>query len=808
MLSNLLHDIKFGARMLLKTPAMTAVIVVTLAVGIGFNGAIFSLANTIILNDVPVEEPDRLAFVQSMDMPRGEHDLQVTYPDFVEFQAARSFDELAALDPISINLGDEHEAPQRLVGARVSASVFDVLGVDPLVGRRLAEDDAEPGGAPVALIGYGVWQTRYGGSREVIGTTIRINGDAHVVVGVLPERLDQTPFWSEVWVPLVRTQARRERPGVRVLSVVGRLAEGSDHLAADAELKQLAARLADAYPEDNEGISVAVLTFSQAFTEDSNRVIMLIMLGAVGLLLLIACANVANLLIARAVDRAAEVSVRAAIGASRRRLVQQMLIESLLLSALGGLAAVFLARWGARALESAIMLADPPAFWDFSVQPSVYLFIVALAGLTSLVFGLAPALHATRGDTTAVLRDGDRGNTGSSARRITGGLVVVQLALAVILLTSAGVMIRSTGNIRSVDWAIDPHDVMTMRLTLPAADYPERDQIVAFHDELRERIAGRRDVQGYALTSNFPSGGGYTVHAQIESLATADDRTGQTLQQVIVGPGYFEMSRTAPTRGRLFSDADVYEGELVVVVEQRTVDRFWPDEDPVGQRLRWIDQQETRWMTVVGVVPDIKQTVSLQFTGDYPVVYTSYRQEPLRGIGVLVRSAMDPEALADLLRSEVQRIDANLPVFEIATLQRVIDQRSAGFRIISVLFLLLGGIALFLSCIGIYAVMAFAVGRRQQEIGIRVALGAGRREVLTLVLRRSLVQTLVGLGIGFVVALGATRTLGMYLYEVGPNDPAVFAVALIVLAATAMIASFVPARRAGLIDPLEALRSQ
>jgi predicted permease len=438
----------------------------------------------------------------------------------------------------------------------------------------------------------------------------------------------------------------------------------------------------------------------------------------------------------------------------------------------------------------------------------VYGFIAVLAVGTSLLFGLAPALHATRQRGAEVLKEGGRGGQGSGPRRLTGALVIVQLSLAVILLTSAGVMIRSTRNVHTVEWPVDPDAVVTMGITLPVADYPEREQIVAFHDELRRRVTALPGVDGYAIASTVPGQGGYTVLAGIESREAEGDEAGELLQQVIVGPGYFDLVDTRPLRGRLFMDADVYEGEMVVVVEQRLADRFWPGEDAVGKRFRWLDQEERRWLTVVGVVPDIKQTVSLGFTGDYPVVYTPYRQEPLRNTGMLVRSASPAEAVAALLRDEVERLDANLPLYDVAILRSVVNERMIGFRIVSVLFFLLGGIALFLSCIGIYAVMAFAVGRRQREIGIRVALGAQRREVLTLVVRRAAFQTTVGLVLGLLAALATTRLLGMYLYEVSPNDPATFVLTVMVLLATAVAASLVPARRAGRVDPLAALRSQ
>ena len=807
--SDWLKDVRFGLKMLAKTPGMTAVILITLAVGIGFNGAMFSLLNTILLNELPLEEPYRMLFVGSTNLSQGRDRMRVSYPDYRDSAAANhSFESLGAWTSVSFNLSDGSGVPERLVGAWVTPSMFEVLRVEPFMGRPIQPADGAPGAEPVGLLGYGLWQTRYGGDTEIVGRSIQVNGAPVTVVGVLPAVLERTPFVPELWTPLMRTEERETERDRRLLSVVGRLRDGMTQADAGAELEQLAAQFAIEDPAANEGVGAIAQTYVERYTGDANRAIILILMGAVGMLLLIACANVANLLIARSLDRAREVSIRAALGASRWRVVRQLLVESLMLSSAGGIAAVALAVWGARTLEAAVMNSAPPVFWDFSIKPSVYVFIAVLSVGSSLVFGLAPALHATRSNVSHALKDGGRGLSAGGTRRLTGALVVVQLVLSVVLLTSAGVMIRSTRNLLAIDWAVDPDNVLTMRLTLPTADYPERDNIVAFHEELEQRVGDLPAVESYALASTFPGDGGFTVPAEVEGILVSEGNPAQLLQQVIVSPGYFDMADTQAARGRLFTDADRFASDPVIVVEQRLTDRYWPDEDPLGKRLRWVGEDEERWQTVVGVVPDIKQTIDLEITDNYPVVYTPYRQEPLRGMGIMVRSAVDPEMLATRLREEVQKVDPTLPLHSIAPLDEVIGQRTFGFRIVSVLFLLLGGIALFLSCLGIYAVMAFAVGRRQQEIGIRVALGAQRRQVLGLVLRRAVRQTMVGLFLGLFAALAATRVLGMFMYEVSPNDPATFALTLLLLALTALAACVVPARRAGRVDPLEALRAE
>jgi len=382
------------------------------------------------------------------------------------------------------------------------------------------------------------------------------------------------------------------------------------------------------------------------------------------------------------------------------------------------------------------------------------------------------------------------------------------VALSLVLLAGAGVMVRSMLNILEVDWSVDPEDVLTMRLALPEATYPELDNIVAFHDDLAQRLAALPGVESVALASTFPGRGGFTVAAEIEALPAEDGNPAAILTQLIVSPEYFELAAATPIRGRLFDRDDRLHDELVVVVEERTAELFWPEQNPVGERLRWIGETETRWVQVIGVVPDLMQTLGLEFDRTHPIVYTPFAQEPIRGIGLMVRSPADPELLAGLLREEVQKLDPNLPLFSIASLDEVIGRRTVGFRIVSVLFMLLGAIALFLACVGIYSVMAFAVGNRRQEIGIRMALGARNNEIMTLVARTSVVQMAAGLALGLAGAFGLTRVMSVFMYEVSPTDPLTFGLVLVLLGITAVLAGIVPARRASHVDPIVALRTE
>ncbi|MGD8329479.1 MAG: ADOP family duplicated permease [Acidobacteriota bacterium] len=806
---NVMHDVRFGARMLARNPGTTAVIVLMLAVGLGFNGAVFSLANTIILNDLPIEQPQRVLFVDSDNPSQGRDSLYLSYPDYRDFVAgAHAFASWSAMYQRSMNLADRGNVPERYPGAAVEPSVFDVLQIQPLLGRRLEASDAQPGAAAVALIGYNVWQARYGADPDILGRVVQVNAEPVTVVGVLPPELERTPFRPALWVPLIPTEDMRNARDRRFLLVAGRLRDGASQAEATAELEQIADRLAAEHRDTNEGIGVVVGTFGEMYTDTGNRVITLVMMGAVMFLLLIACANVANLLVSRSIQRSREVVIRSALGASRSRVVRQLLVESLMLGGLAAIAASFLAVLGARMLERAIAAAAPPEFWDFSVRPSVFVVIVALSALTSLLFGLMPALHATRRDVSESLKEGGRSSGGRRTRRLTGALVVAQVALSLVLLAGAGVMVRSTLNILDVDWVIDPADVLTMRVTLPQATYPERDNIVAFYEQLERSLAPLPGVESVALSSTFPGNVGYTVSAELEERPMSDGNPAAVWTQLIVSPSYFDLADLRPLRGRLFDRRDGLDAEPVAVVERRSAERFWPGEDVVGKRFRWVGETETRWVTIVGVVPDVTQALELDFIPIRPLVYTSFEQEPLRGMGVIVKSPADPATLATLLREQVAELDANLPVYDVATLHDFLGERTAGWRIVSGLFVLLGAIALFLASVGIYAVMAFAVGTRQQEIGIRMALGARGREVIGLVARTSLVQIVVGLLLGLAGAVALTRVLGIFMYGVSPTDPLTFALVFVILVGTTLAALLAPARRASSVSPVEALRDE
>jgi predicted permease len=625
-------------------------------------------------------------------------------------------------------------------------------------------------------------------------------------VGVLPEALEDTPFAPELWVPIADTAEFAADHERRVYNVVGRMAGELPDDQVATEIGEISARLTDRYPETHENISGRVQTYREMYSGQGNQMIMFVMMGAVGFLLLIACANVANLLISRILHRGREIAVRSAMGASRWRLVRQLLVESLLMSLLAAVGGAVMAWWGSKLMQAGIERTGAPPWFVFSVGAEVYALVVVLAFATGILFGFAPALHAVRASAGDVLKESGRGNTGSArTRRVTAGLVVVQVMLAVILLAGAGVMTRSAVNVQRVDWGLDT-DLLTVRLTLDADRYPDSENRLNFHRELEQRVLSIPGVEAMALTSSFPSRGGFNGPAELEDRLVAEGNRAERLSQVIVGANYFRLAGIEPLTGRLFNDTDGGDGTFPVVIEQRFAERFWPGEDPVGKRFRWVNEVDPQWMTVIGVAPRIMHLLPMSFLPDFPVFYTPYPSEPLRGMGIMVRASTDTETLAIALREAVRAIDPELPLYSIDPLPRLLEENTYSWQVVAYMFTVLGAIALVLSCMGIYAVMAFAIGRREQEIGVRMALGARAPEVVRLVMRVALVQTGLGLVLGLVGATLTTRLLTMFMYEVSPTDPLTFASAVGLLLLSAVVAGWAPARRASRVDPMRALQ--
>ncbi len=801
----LLQDIRFALRVLLKEKAFAAVVVVVLALGIGANATVFTLVNAVLFRGLPFEDSSRIMHLTGSNPSKGRERIGVSWPEYKDWRdQAKSFSGLAAFTGGQANLSDRNGPPERYAGARISTNTFRLLGIQPALGRDFGPTDEKPGGPAVALIGYGIWKDRYGLDRSILGRNVRINEVPTTIIGVLPEGM-KFPFNNDVWFPLTDKPERARRDD-RDLSVCGRLAPGTTLPGARAEMEIIARHIEKDYPKTNRGVGVLVKPFNDEVNGGPIRVMFLALLGAVGFVLLIACANVANLLLSRSLARAREMSIRAALGASRWRIVRQLLVESVLLSMTGGLLGLMLARWGVRAFDLAVADVGKPYWIQFTMDLTVFGYVAGICVLTGILFGLAPALQAAKVDLNEALKEGARGAGGAlRARYLTGGLVVVELALSMVLLIGAGLMIRSFLKMYVIHSEMAPESILTLRLNLADAKYPKPEQRLAFYERLEPRLRSIPGVEAVSFTTNTPMGGAMGWHYDLEDKPVDDVEKRPTVSGLAIGGDYFKALGVTLVRGRAFTANDGLPGQNTAIVNQRFAAKVWPGGDAIGKRLRLYWNEETHPVTVVGVTPDIRQDnpVNAEIA---PVVYVPLREQPTSGMSLVARTRTAPATLATAFRKEVQVVDEDMPVFTVRSLLEGFQQSRWHLRVFGSLFAIFAGIALLLASVGIYAVMAYSVGRRTQEIGVRMALGAGTRSVLGLVFASGLKQLAMGLVIGLAAAFGITRAIASLLVQVKPADPLTFGVVSAVLSAAALLACWIPARRALRVDPVVALR--
>ncbi len=801
---SLWQDLKVGFRSLVKNPGFTAVAVAALALGIGVNSTVFTFVNAVVLRGLPFEDADRIMHLENTNPTA--RSVEVSYRDFLDYRASNeSFEDLGAADQATMNVSDTVGAPERVVGAWVSANTFSMLGQEPLLGRDFAPGEDEPGADPIALLGYGLWQNRYGGDPEIVGATVRVNEVACVVVGVMPEGM-KFPMIAELWRPIAFDSDAREQRDQRRLEVFGRLKDGVTLDAARAEMTSLAARLERDYSDENEGIGVLVKPYNDEFNGGEIKLVFLALMGAVGFVLLIACANVANLLLARSAARAREVSIRSSMGASRFRVVRQLLVESLLLGSIGGAFGLLLSIWGIRAFELAVADINKPYWIDFSLDATVVGFFLAICVATSLLFGLAPALHVSKTDIALTLKEGSRGQAGGSRlRRATSFLTVAELALTLVLLVGAGLMMRSFFNLQNLELGAPISERLTMRLALAEAKYPDDAARFSFHERLQEKLEAVPGVRSVAITTALPGQGAGSRPIEVEAQPRDADTALPQATTVTVSPDYFAAVGVPVRSGRSFTREDGTEGAEVVIVNQKLAERYWPRESALGRRIRVATDPPGPWMQVVGVVPSIRHGDPNELD---PAIYQPYRQNPVAFVTIVAHSPMPPDSLTRALRAEVQSIDPDLPVYDVMTLEDRVAEARWAYQVFSSMFVIFALIALILSAVGLYAITAFGVSQRTQEIGVRIALGAGSAHILRLVLRQGLTQLTLGLGLGLIGAFALTRVLGSIMIQVTPTDPLTFAAIMVLLAAVAVLAFIVPARRACRLDPVTALRDE
>jgi len=796
------QDVRYGIRMLAKSPGFTAVAALTLALGIGANAAIFSLVHGLLFTGLPYREPDRLIQIWDTKPERGWNHVSISYVNFRDWEARnRTFESMALYDGAAFNLTGTDE-PVRLVGALATANLFSVLGRTPALGRAFLPEEDRPGASPVAVLSHGLWQRRFAADPRILGRTITLDGEARTVVGVMPDDFYFPSEGTELWVPQRLDPAKASR-GSRSYAAIGRLKPGVTLEQARADMAGITAQLAEEYPDDNKGWGVALSTrYEEMFGEDV-RVIMIMLLLSVAFVLLIACANVANLLLARAASREREMAVRMALGGGRIRLLRQLLTESVLLAALGGIGGVFVAYWGIRGL---LLIAPPdvPHLSRIQLDPTVLAYTAVIALFTGVIFGLAPALHGTRLRLQEVLKEG-RGSSGGARHRALKSLVVSEVALALVLLIGGGLMARSFVEQVKVKPGFRTDNLLTMRVSLPPLKYETPPRQASFFRDALGRIAALPGVRAAAAVQTLPLGGSNSWRGvDIEGRPVADPGDRISIGYLIVTPDYFRAMDTPLLHGRFFTAQDAENSPRVAIVNETAARQYWPqDRSPVGRRIRFSSEEEP-WMTVVGVVRDVRhQSLSRPPRAE---LYLPHEQEPTRAMTLVAWTASDPLGLAPAVREAVWAVDRDQPVYSVMSMQQVLDERVDGQKATAQVMGTLSLLALVLASVGIYGVVAYMVSERTHEIGIRMALGARQRDVFRLVLRQGMRLVGIGLVIGLAAAVGVMRLLASILFGVTPTDPLTYASVTVFLLGVAAAASYLPARRAMRVDPMIALR--
>ena len=805
------NDLRFAVRMLLKDKWFTLVAVLALGLGIGLNATVFTFVNAVLIRGLPFHHPEQILHMNGRNTATG-NESGISYLDAEELRTqSKAFASLAAYRNNSFIVTESGRPPERVRGYAMSAHAFALLGQEPMLGRAFAEGEDKPGAQPVAILGYGIWKSRYAGDSQILGRVININGTAHQIVGVMPEGV-KFPSNAEMWRPLIPETDDVKRRDLRLLNMFGRLADGRTRAAGTAELTAIAARLEAQYPDTNKNVGVQVMTFNERFNGGSIRNVFLSLLGAVGFVLLIACANVANLLLARSANRAREMAVRLALGASRARIVRQLLVESVLLSCLGGVLGLGLAHFSVRLFDAAVANVGKPYWIVFSFDAMVFSYFAGICLTTGILFGLAPALQVSRTSMNDVLKESGRGNAGAvRARRMTSAMVIAELALTIVLLVGAGLMIRSFLKLYSLNLGVETSHMLTMSVQLPTAKYPAPEQRRLFYDSLMSRLQGIPGMRSVAIATSVPFGGSEGRGLDIEGRPWAKPEDAPRTSTITISANYFDAMDLTMRRGRGLRDTDGAPGSEVALVNERFVTRFFPNEDAVGRRIRLVAGTTQKlepgpWLTIVGVTPTVRQGNPQNPEPD-AVVYQPYRLQSPAIMNIIARSQVPPTSLTALVREAVQQVDSDLPVFNVQTMDEILAQNRWPYRVFGTMFTLFALIALILSAVGIYAVTSYSVSQRTQEIGVRMALGAQPREVSWLILRRGLVQLAIGLAIGLTLAWFASAPLGAVI-AVPTRDPVTFAVIVTLLVAVTLAACLIPARRATRLDPLNALRAE
>jgi putative ABC transport system permease protein len=821
MTSTLWQDVRYGARMLLKNPGVTVIVIIALALGIGANTAIFSVVNAVLIRPLPYQESERLIFLNEKSPVLDE--MSISYPDFIDWRTHnKTFEKMGVYNRASYNLTGAGEA-ERIITGQVSADLFSVLRVNPLHGRVFTNEEDRPGGTPVVVLSYGLWQRRFGGQTSILNQAITLNSKSYTVIGIMPQSYAY-PSRVEMWVPVGQLsgqpswQSRGNHPG---LYGVARLKPGVTFEQADADMNTIAANLEKQYPDTNAGTRVRLRPLLEIFVVDVRRALWVIF-GAVGFVLLIACANIANLLLARATARKKEMAIRTAVGASRWRIARQLLTESVLLSLIGGAIGLALARWGV----DLILYVSPnaiPRSREIGLDWKVLAFTIGISFLTGILFGLVPAIQAGEVDVHETLKETGRGTSGRQWLR--SSLVVVEVATTLILLIGAGLMIRSFYLLQKVNPGFSHEHLTSFSISLPEKKYATEEARASFYNRLLENIRALPGVESAAAASGLPLGNnGWQTGFVVEGQPLPPREQTPLMEACLVTPDYFKAMNIPVLRGRVFNDRDdrshlagkdlsklnenqrEMAGVNSIVIDEEFAKRYWPNEDPVGKRVKLGGAgDDAPSLEVLGVVGRVKME-SLNQNSDRVQGYFAFAQTPSEGMTIIIKGASEPNQLISSIRGAVKEIDPDQPIYNPRTMDEIRAESVAPERLNLTLLSLFAGLALVLAIVGIYGVMSYSVTQRTHEIGIRMAIGARPRDVFRMILAHGMKLALIGVGVGLVGAFILTRFMASMLFGVAPTDATTYGGLSVLLIAIALLACYLPGRRATKVEPTISLR--
>jgi putative ABC transport system permease protein len=809
-MDTILADVRSGVRMLATYPALSLVAVLTLGLGVGLSTTVFSVVNGGLFKGLPFPAADRIVSLVATNPSKQQPRQPVSVQDLAVFQARQtSFEHVGAFGFAPLNLSNENGRPDRFSGGQLTAGAFEALGVQPILGRGFREGDDRPGAEPVMLIGQRLWQDRYGSARDIVGQTVRVNGVMRTVIGVMPAAF-AFPIREAAWLPLPIEPLAKPRGEDVKYQVVGRLKPGVSAAQAKAEAIAIASRLEHEFPGTNTGVSADVMPYAQSVTGPAIYGLLYTMLGAGIGVLLIACVNVSNLLVARASLRRREVAVRMALGAGRARVVRQHLTEVIVLAIAGGALGIVLSVFGMRWFTQALSVNQPPFWITFELDYRVMLFVAGLIVLASLCAGGLPAVHASRVDAGGALKDDSRTSTSAGLGRFSSGLVVAELAQSCGLLIAAGLMVKSVVQLRNVPMPFAIENVLTARVDLSPAAYPNSAASIRFFEQLQPKLRSIAGVEAATLSDGLPAAGNGAITVQIPGQAYAQNSDYPLAREGIVTSGYFETFQTRLISGREFLPSDVATSQPVAIVNASFARAHYPNQDPMGRQFKRIRPgSKEPWLTIVGVVPDLLME-GIGNNNASPVGYyiPIAQSDVANGVRIVVRTTADPAAATAAVRAAVASLDPDLAIYDVSTMRLVIDRQTWFYRVFGTFFMAFGCCALFLASAGLYGVMSFAVTQRTREMGVRSALGANGRALILLIMRKSVAQLAIGLALGLGLALLASGALQPILYHVNPRDGVVFAAVAAMLACVSLAASLLPARRVTRIDPALALSSE